>query len=309
MLSGWLNIYKPHGVNSTKITNIIKKSLGAKVGHAGTLDPLASGILPLALGSATRMIEYVQNKPKTYEFTIEFGYETDTLDLEGKKIDECEARPTISELEKILPEFTGKISQTPPVYSAVKVNGKRAYDLARSGQEVEIKSRKIEIYNLSILSHSGESRNVYVDSRLRGNDRDNKLLKSATLKCKCSKGTYIRSLARDISHRLNTLGTVTYLHRSEYGGFTEVNSLKLNFPEESLQNIKNQAIEQLIRIDTPLDDIPVFNLDDSDCNKLSNGQLVEAKILEEKNLEDGVYRIYRQEDKNFIAIANLKDGF
>ena len=192
-LHGWIIIDKPLGLGSTQAVAAVKRALReagepkTKVGHGGTLDPLASGVLPIALGEATKLAGRMLDATKAYDFTIRFGEETDTLDLEGRVIAHSEVRPGAAEVEAILPQFTGGISQVPPAFSALKVDGERAYDLARAGQEVALKERAVEIHSLALLSGTGEE---------------------ATLSATVSKGTYIRSLARDISRALGTVGHV-----------------------------------------------------------------------------------------------------
>ena len=190
-LNGWIILDKPVGLGSTQAVGAVKRALReagepkTKVGHGGTLDPLASGVLPIALGEATKLAGRMLDATKSYDFTIRFGQETDTIDLEGKVVASSDVRPTIEAIEAVLPSFTGAIEQVPPAFSALKVDGERAYDLARAGKEVELKPRRVTVHALSLVAaDAGE----------------------ATLSAAVSKGTYIRSLARDIARALGTLG-------------------------------------------------------------------------------------------------------
>src|SRR5947209_10546366 len=198
MLHGWVILDKPVGLGSTTAVSAVKRILReagepkTKVGHGGTLDPLASGVLPIALGEATKLAGRMLDATKAYEFTIRFGEETDTLDAEGAAIAKSDVRPTMAEVGAILPRFTGAIDQVPPVYSALKIGGKPAYARARAGEEVELKSRTVIVHELRVLSATPDE---------------------ITLAATVSKGTYIRSLARDIAGALGTLGHVAYLRR------------------------------------------------------------------------------------------------
>jgi tRNA pseudouridine55 synthase len=232
---GWLIIDKPVGPTSTRIVGAVKRALReggypkVKVGHGGTLDPLASGVLPIALGEATKLSGRMLDADKAYEFTIRFGSETDTLDLEGAVIETSEKRPTRAAIEAILPRFTGEIEQVPPAYSALKVDGTRAYDLARAGEEVVLASRSVVIHT---LRHSRESGNPggggegkkKLDPRVRGDDE----VEAVTLEATVSKGTYIRSLARDIARALDTVGHVAMLRRTKAGPFALQSAISLD---------------------------------------------------------------------------------
>jgi len=239
-MHGWLVIDKPVGPGSTQIVDAVKRALReggyakAKVGHGGTLDPLASGVLPIALGEATKLSVCMLDADKVYEFTITFGVETDTLDVEGEAVARSDVRPTLEQVEAVLPRFTGAIEQVPPVYSALKVEGRRAYDLARSGAEVELKSRRVTVHGLEVkkedphpnlLPQAGEGAgrhdSLSPPSPACGIGRGEGLpLPSVTLTARVSKGTYIRALARDIARALESVGHVTMLRRLKAGPFT-----------------------------------------------------------------------------------------
>lgn len=198
-LNGWLIINKPRGISSAGVIGRLKFLLRPqKIGHAGTLDPLATGVLPIALGKATRLISYVMDETKTYEFDIKWGTETETDDLEGIETITSNKRPQKQEILAILKQFRGEIIQTPSPYSAIKIGGKRAYDLVRRGEKVTMPSRKITVHELDLIKNSKTE---------------------ASFIAKVSKGTYIRTLAHDIAHALKTVGVVTRLHRTQDGPF------------------------------------------------------------------------------------------
>ena len=230
-MHGWIILDKPLGLGSTQAVSAVKRALRQgdygkfKVGHGGTLDPLASGVLPVAIGEATKLAGRMLDSDKIYDFTIQFGIETDTLDAEGKVIATSEVRPTLTQVEAVLPRFMGAISQVPPIYSALKVDGERAYDLARAGEEVTLASRDVVIHSLSIRhpresgepspENAGSGAGQEIGPRFRGGDE----VEEITLSAHVSKGTYIRSLARDIAQALGTVGHVTYLRRIKAGPF------------------------------------------------------------------------------------------
>jgi len=214
MLHGWIVLDKPVGLGSTTAVSAVKRILRqagepkAKVGHGGTLDPLASGVLPIALGEATKLAGRMLDATKQYDFTVRFGEETDTLDLEGDVMATSAIRPTVKEIAAALPRFTGEIGQIPPAYSALKIEGKPAYARARAGEKLDIKPRRVTVHELKLLSASGDE---------------------VTFSATVSKGTYIRSLARDIAHALNTVGHVTKLRRTRAGPFSLETAISLDF--------------------------------------------------------------------------------
>ncbi len=223
-INGWLNIDKPYGFSSAKVVAIVKRLLRAKkVGHGGTLDPLASGVLPICINKATKTTEKTMNFSKEYFFDITFGEERTTADAEGEVIKTSNIIPTEKEIKNILNNFIGEIQQTPPIYSAIKVNGKRAYDLARNNQNVELQARLVKVFELNFLGFENE--------------------KTAKFSVKCGKGFYIRSLAVDISKALNTVGYVSYLRRTEVGVFNKDNMITL----EKLKTIyENNELEKYL---------------------------------------------------------------
>ena len=254
-LHGWLIFDKPVGLGSTQAVSMAKRALRvggyakSRVGHGGTLDPLASGVLPIAIGEATKLAGRMLDADKIYDFTIGFGVQTDTLDAEGKVIAQSDVRPTLAEVEAVLPRFTGPIAQVPPAFSALKIDGKRAYDLARAGEEVELRSRDVTIHALDILSSTPDS---------------------VTLSARVSKGTYIRSLARDIAHALGTVGHVTMLRRTKAGPFTLESAISLDILDQAAKDARLQ--ELLLPLTAGLDDIPVLAVSPDQAQALRQGR-------------------------------------
>lgn len=264
--NGWINLDKPLGMTSTQTVGAVKRLLRPKkIGHAGTLDPLASGVLPLALGEATKTVPYLVDATKTYRFTLKFGEETATCDAEGEVTEASDKRPTDAEILTSLPVFTGVISQVPPVFSAIKINGVRAYDLARAGEEVEMKPRAALIHSFTLLERM---------------DADH-----AVFEVVCGKGTYIRSLARDLARHLGACGHVAALRRLAVGGFVEKNIISLEKLEEIVQinrpaateaegtgNLMMLPSEVLLPVTAALDDIPAIRITKEHAMQLRHGQ-------------------------------------
>lgn len=249
-VSGWVNLDKPYGMTSTQAVGKIRRLMNAqKVGHAGTLDPLATGVLPIALGEATKTIPFAQDDIKTYSFTAVWGQQRDTDDAEGDVIATCDYRPVKEEIEAALPQFIGEIEQTPPKFSAIKVNGERAYDLARDGEEPELKSRI-----------------VYIDDLILKEARDNE----ADFEMTCGKGTYVRALTRDLGEVLGTKAYVGALRREKVGAFTAQNAISLDNLEE--MDYVAARTEALLPLQTVLDDIPALDLTEEETIRLRNGQ-------------------------------------
>ena len=276
MLHGWIVLDKPVGLGSTTAVSAVKRILRQagepkiKVGHGGTLDPLASGVLPIALGEATKLAGRMLDATKAYDFTIKFGEETDTLDAEGGIVATSDVSPTREQVEAILPRFTGDIEQLPPLYSALKIGGKAAYARARAGETVPLKPRRVTIISLS-TRHPRESgdpaEQEKLGSRLRGNDE---MVDEITLSATVSKGTYIRSLARDIAHALGTVGHVAYLRRTRAGPFSLESAISLDFLEEAA---KARALTRtVLPLDAALDDIPALPVTPDQARLLRHGQ-------------------------------------
>ena len=283
-MHGWIIIEKPLGLGSTQGVSAVKRALReggygkCKVGHGGTLDPLATGVLPIAVGEATKLAGRMLDSDKVYDFTVRFGTQTDTLDLEGQVVAESDLRPSTAEVEAVLPRFTGPIDQVPPAYSALKVDGERAYDLARKGEEVILASRAVTIRSLTL-------REVTPDS--------------ATLTAHVSKGTYIRSLARDIAHALGTVGHVTMLRRVKAGPFTLETAISL---DKLVDAAKGRTLEHcLLPLRAGLDDIPALALEPGQAGALRQG-----KVLTGIATEDGQH--FALEGDTPVALVEVSDG-
>jgi tRNA pseudouridine55 synthase len=277
MLHGWIILDKPVGLGSTQAVAAVKRILReageprTKVGHGGTLDPLASGVLPIALGEATKLAGRMLVATKAYDFTIRFGEETDTLDAEGGVVASSDVRPTLEQIEPVLARFTGEIEQVPPAYSALKIGGKAAYARARAGEALEMKPRKVTVHEFSIR-HPRESDPAKEDeqrSRFRGDDE---VVDEITLSATVSKGTYIRSLAHDIARALNTVGHVTMLRRTRAGPFALDQAISLDFLAEAA---KARALTRtVLPLTAALDDIPALPVTPDQARLLRHGQML-----------------------------------
>jgi tRNA pseudouridine55 synthase len=260
-LHGWLILDKPLELGSTQGVSAAKRALRtggygkAKVGHGGTLDPLATGVLPIAIGEATKLAGRMLDSDKIYDFTVRFGEQTDTLDAEGKVIATSDVRPTAAALTDILSRFTGPIAQMPPAYSALKIGGQRAYDLARAGEEVVLATRDVTIHALTLATALEDGP-----------------LEQATLTAHVSKGTYIRSLARDIALALGTVGHVTFLRRTRAGPFSLDQAITLDKLDEVA---KARSLEHsLLPLSAGLDDIPALALTPDQAGALRQGRVL-----------------------------------
>jgi tRNA pseudouridine55 synthase len=284
-LTGWLILDKPRGMGSTQAVGAVKRVLResgharTKVGHGGTLDPLAEGVLPIALGEATKLAGRMLDASKIYQFTIRFGEQTDTLDTGGAVVARSDTRPTMAALEAILPRFTGPIDQMPPAYSALKVDGQRAYALARAGETVVLKSRAVVIHSLRIRGAEPVSDPVCAPARfgqkqgrMRNLGEDNAALSAITLEAHVSKGTYIRSLARDIAEALGSCGHVTYLRRTKAGPFLEAQAISLDKLEEIAMRAGLEHL--LLPLEAGLDDIPALALDQTSAQAVRQGRVL-----------------------------------
>ena len=258
---GWLILDKPRGLGSTQAVGAVKRCLRAagygkvKVGHGGTLDPLAEGVLPIALGEATKLAGRMLDADKIYAFTVKFGEQTDTLDTQGPVIATSAVRPSLAEIEAVLGRFTGPIEQVPPIYSALKVDGRRAYDLARAGEEVVLATRAVTIHSLTIGGLAGEGP-----------------LDEITLIAHVSKGTYIRSLARDIALALGTCGHVTWLRRTKAGPFLESQAIFLDMLEEIGKGAPLK--DHLLPLEAGLDGIPALSLNPESAQAARQGRVI-----------------------------------
>lgn len=273
-IDGWINLDKPLGLTSTQAMAKVRWLMKAqKAGHAGTLDPLATGILPIALGEATKTISYIQDGLKTYSFTVQWGEQRDTDDLEGKVIETSDARPTKEQIESILPRYIGDIRQTPPKFSAIKIDGARAYDLARDGEEVELKEREVYIESLQIICRSGESRNRVADNSPIPASAGMTTMEETSFRMVCGKGTYVRALARDMGREMGCLGYITALKREKVGPFTLESAISLD-KLAGLDDIARLNEAVLLPLETALDDIPALALREDEAARLRNGQVI-----------------------------------
>ena len=293
-ISGWIILDKKSGITSrqaiSKISKIFKFN---KIGHGGTLDPLATGVLPIAVGEATKLISFIQNKKKKYSFTIRWGEATDTDDSEGKIIKKSNSRPNKEEIQNALISFLGKIQQTPPNFSAIKIDGERSYNLARKNILVRHKPRQIEVYEFIL------KKILNIDS--------------AEFEVICGKGTYIRSLARDLAEKLNTKGHVIKLRRHFVGNFNEKDKIFIDFSEEIIHS--PTFLKKIIPIEKVLDDIPALFLTETEAMKLRQGQKIRLNSLNfNKNFikEHPNYQefetVYTVNDKKLVALIEIDDG-
>jgi tRNA pseudouridine55 synthase len=249
-VNGWIVLDKPVGMTSTHAVSAVRRLFNAKkAGHAGTLDPLASGILPLAFGEATKTVPYVVDGEKAYTFTVKWGVETDTDDSEGRAAATSEDRPSLAAIEAALPLFTGTVMQVPPRYSAIKVDGERAYDLARDGETVELQARPVQIDTLRMVAHDAET---------------------ATFEAECGKGTYVRAIARDLGRHLGCLGHVVALRRTRVGPFSLADAV----PFADLEGAPDRAHEFLVPVEGGLVELPCVVLNRDAATRLRRGQPV-----------------------------------
>lgn len=282
----WLNINKPEGFSSAKVVSIVKRiTKTKKVGHSGTLDPFATGVLPIAVNKATKTCSYITDAIKKYYFEITWGEFRDSDDVTGNIIETSTARPKTEEIINVLAKFIGKIQQVPSIFSAIKIDGQRSYDLARQGIDVKMKSRQVEISKIRLIFNNQER---------------------SGLEVVCSKGTYIRSLARDLAKELKVCGYVSLLTRLQVGDFTINNGISL----AKLNNIVKYGCPNnlLLQLRDVLNFIPEIELNNFDASKIKNGQFVEIQnscqnsshnILTVKIISEGV----------LISLASLENSW
>jgi len=289
-LNGWFNIDKPAGLTSAAVVAKIKRlTNAAKVGHGGTLDPMATGVLPIALGEATKTVAFAMDGEKEYLFHLRFGAETTTEDREGAVTEESAVRPGAAEIQAVLPRFTGEIDQVPPRFSAIKVDGARAYDLAREGEAFELKSRRVTVHSLVLEGMDGAD--------------------TAVLRCRAGKGTYVRSLGRDIARTLGALGHLTALRRTAVGPFTEADSISL----DKLEAFGHSAPDSghLLPVATALADIPALALTEAEARRLTQGQAIAAlpvasrSPLRDISQGDVVSAMFGE---RLVALAEIRGG-
>jgi tRNA pseudouridine55 synthase len=284
---GWLCIDKPAGETSTRVVAAVKRLYGAaKVGHAGTLDPLATGALPVALGDATKTVPFVQDGRKVYRFTVRWGVETDTDDAEGEPVAIAGARPDAAAIAAVLPKFTGEIMQRPPAFSAIKVEGARAYDLAREGEAVTLDERPVAIHRLDLVETP---------------DRDH-----AVFEAECGKGTYVRSLARDIGRMLGCRGHVVALRRLVVGPFDEATFVTLAGLEARKEAGGEDALDAMLKpVGFVLADLPELVLSTSDAARLRRGQSV---IIRGRDAPASAPAAHATQAGESIAIGEIAQG-
>ena len=286
---GWVVLDKPVGMTSTHAVSVIKRLFTAKrAGHAGTLDPLASGCLPIGLGEATKTVPFVMDGRKLYRFTVRWGEERDTDDAEGRVIATSEQRPSAETIRAALPAYIGTIQQVPPRYSAIKIEGERAYDLARDGQTVELEARPVEIRRLELIEVP---------------DPDH-----AVLEAECGKGTYVRSIARDLGRSFGCFGHVCALRRTAVGPFSEETMISL----EDLEALCHRAAsgeaslaDALMPVETALDDIPALAVSRADAARLTRGQAVLLRGRDAPNFRGTIYVTVSGQ---LLALADLDRG-
>ena len=289
MLKGILNVNKEKGISSARVVSLVRRALNMKkVGHTGTLDLEASGVLPIVIGKATRVSDYMMTKDKVYETELILGAKTDTLDAAGEIIEKSDKVVTKEEFLQAMKTFKGEIDQIPPMYSALKVNGKKLYDLAREGVEIERKKRKVNIYDIELLDFA---------------------FPKATIRVTCSKGTYIRTLVDDLGEKLGSLAYVNELARVRVGDFDIKDSIKSG---DLLEISKEELIKKLYQIDTALKDFDKIILDRKYLDNLVNGQIVEVdktygKIIRVYAGDDfiGLGNNYSRDGKNFLKMEKV----
>ncbi len=285
---GWLILDKPYDMTSTEAVNVVKRLFNArKAGHGGTLDPLATGVLPIALGEATKTVQWVMEGEKGYLFTVRWGEQRDTDDAEGEVIATSDKRPTRAEIEAVLPEFIGEIEQLPPRFSAIKIGGERAYDLARDGEEVKLKPRQVLIRELELVDMP---------------DADHAVFRAVT-----GKGAYVRALARDMGERLGCLGHVSQLQRTRVGPFSLEDAISLEKLEELRhKDADRKALhEVLLPVETALADIPALALDGNQASRIVRGQQVILRGAHAPVEEDAVLATWKGRP---VAICTVEAG-
>ena len=291
IVDGWVCLDKPFEMGSTEAVSRIRRLFDAqKAGHAGTLDPLASGILPIALGEATKTVPMMMEAQKVYRFTINWGVSTDSVDREGEIIGRSDVRPTVDQVKAALPAFVGEIDQTPPRFSAIKVDGARAYDLARDGVEFELPSRRVTIHSAEV---SGAPDADHVEITIR-----------------TGKGVYVRSLARDLAAVLGAEGHVSALRRERVGPFSTQNAVTLDSLEEMVH--RGAASEGLLAVATALDDIPELAVNEQDAFSLRQGRPIVLLPRQVETLKDrltgGSRTVSAFQGQTLVALCQLRAG-
>lgn len=284
-IDGWLVVDKPQGMTSTHVVNLVKRLTQAqKAGHGGTLDPLATGVLPLALGDATKTVAWIMDSPKRYRFTVRFGEARDTDDAEGEVIAQSDRRPTDAEIEAALPQFLGDIMQRPPDFAAVKVAGERAYDLARRGEKVHLEPRPVKIYSLRLVQRP---------------DPDH-----AIFEAECGKGAYVRALARDLGETLGCFAHVAELRRLAVGPFTVEQAVTLDALKQLV--LHDTLPQVLIPVATALAGIPALAVTEPQAHRMRSGQPIRVPpaLLPDQATEGSTVRVMRGD--KLVALARLE---
>jgi tRNA pseudouridine55 synthase len=284
---GWVVLDKPAGMTSTRAVGAIKRIFDAqKAGHAGTLDPLATGILPIALGEATKTVPFAVDGEKAYRFTVRFGAETDTDDAEGVVGRTSDSLPARDTIEALLPRFTGEILQVPPQFSAIKVDGNRAYDLARGGEEVVLEPREVLIDDLTLVDMPDAA--------------------TAVLESRCGKGTYVRALARDMGRALSCFGHVIALRRTRVGSFDEMASVTLEELQAAAQAGPDVLLALLMPVEAALDGLPGLSVGPNDAASLARGQAVLVRGRDAPVLAGGA--AWAHFKGRILALGELEKG-
>ena len=286
LVHGWLNLDKPVGMTSTQAVGAVRRAFDArKAGHAGTLDPLATGILPIALGEATKTVPYAVDGQKSYCFTVRWGAESDTDDAEGRITRTSELRPDRAAVEALLPAFTGEISQVPPAFSAIKVDGNRAYDLARSGETVVLEARSAQIDRLELMDMP---------------DRD-----TAVFEADCGRGTYVRALARDMGRALGCLGYLIALRRTRVAGFGEAEAVSMETLQEAAKAGPEELERLLLPIEAALNELAALAVGQNDAARLLRGQAV---LIRGRDAPMGGGATYATCKGHLIAVGHIEKG-
>jgi len=285
-INGWLVLDKPVGMTSTQAVGAVRRLFDArKAGHAGTLDPLATGVLPIALGEATKTVPYAVDGTKHYRFTVRWGAGTDTDDAEGRITETRELRPAREAVEALLPRFTGSILQTPPAFSAIKVDGNRAYDLARAGEVVELEARLVQIDSLDL--------------------RDMPDADTAVFEARCGKGTYVRALARDMGSELECLGHLIALRRTRVAPFDEAQAVRLSDLEAAAEEGEDALHALLLPIEAALQDLAAISVGQNDAARLLRGQAVLIRGRDAPTTTGPTYATCKGQ---LIAVGQIEKG-
>ncbi len=290
-IHGWVCLDKPLGMGSTEAVPRVRRLFDAnKAGHAGTLDPLATGILPIALGEATKTVPFMMEARKAYRFTIQWGVSTDSVDREGRETGRSDVRPTVEAVKAALPAFVGEIQQVPPAFSAIKINGERAYDLARGGETVELAARAVTLHSAEVTATP---------------DADH-----VEIRIETGKGVYVRSLARDLAAALGAEGHVSVLRRERVGPFSTQNAVTLDFLTDLVH--RDAAFEGLLPVSTALDDIPELAVTEQDAFSLRQGRpivLLPRQVETLKSRLSGGSRIVSAfQGQTLVALGQLRAG-